>query len=122
MGRTGESVRRMTNDGFSPAWFPDGNSIVYATSRGSVGGGPEYRNAFSELWTVPLEGGEPRRLFAGDAVPSRACHRTTDLQVAAVSGGAGPRLAVNDSQLFFLRGTVSADIWMARFEQPATSR
>jgi len=71
MGRTGESVRRMTNDGFSPAWFPDGNSIVYATSRGSVGGGPEYRNAFSELWTVPLEGGEPRRLFAGDAVQPR---------------------------------------------------
>ena len=69
MGRTGESVRRLTNDGFNPAWFPDGESIVYATSQGL--GGPENRNAFSELWTVPLDAGEPRRSFAGDAVQPR---------------------------------------------------
>ena len=70
MGRTGESVRRLTNGGFNPAWFPDGESIVYATSE-STGGGPENRLAFSELWTVSVDAGEPRRLFAGDAVQPR---------------------------------------------------
>ena len=68
MGRTGESVRRLTNGGFNPAWFPDGESIVYATARPN---GPENRNAFSELWTVSVNAGEPRRLFAGDAVQPR---------------------------------------------------
>jgi eukaryotic-like serine/threonine-protein kinase len=29
MGRTGESVRRIADTGFLPAWFPDGRSIVY---------------------------------------------------------------------------------------------
>jgi Tol biopolymer transport system component len=70
MGRTGESVRRLTTGGFNPAWFPDGKSIVYATSEGSFGG-PENRNTFSELWTVSAGAGEPRRLFAGDAVQPR---------------------------------------------------
>ena len=32
MGRTGESVRRITNGGYSPAWSPDGAQIVYATA------------------------------------------------------------------------------------------
>ena len=46
----------------------------------------------------------------------------TDLQVFSGAAVFSPRLAVDDSQLFFLRGTTSADIWMARFEQPATSK
>ena len=70
MGRTGESVRRLTNNGFTPTWFPDGKSIVYASSEG-IGGGPENRNTFSELWTVAVDAGEPRLLFAGDAVQPR---------------------------------------------------
>ena len=70
MGRTGESVRRLTNHGFTAAWFPDGESIVFASSE-SQGGGPENRNTFSDLWTVPVGPGEPRRLFAGDAVQPR---------------------------------------------------
>jgi serine/threonine protein kinase len=70
MGRTGESVRRLTNGGFNPAWFPAGESIVYASSE-STGGGPENRDTFSELWTVAVDAGEPRRLFAGDAVQPR---------------------------------------------------
>ena len=69
MGRTGESVRRLTNGGFHPAWFPDGKSIVYASGEGPPG--PENRTAFSEIWTVSMDGGEPRRLIAGDAVQPR---------------------------------------------------
>ena len=31
MGATGESVRRLTDFGYEPAWSPDGKEIVYAT-------------------------------------------------------------------------------------------
>ena len=31
MGRTGESVRRLTDGGYNPAWSPDATKIVYAT-------------------------------------------------------------------------------------------
>ena len=69
MGRTGESVRRLTANGFTPAWFPDGRQIVYATQMApnveSRGGG------VSELSAVDARGGEPRRLFAGDALQPR---------------------------------------------------
>jgi len=67
MGRTGESVRRLTTSGYYPAWFPDGRQIVYSTD----GSGPEGRTRFGELWVVATSGGEPRRLFAGDAVQPR---------------------------------------------------
>ena len=30
MGRTGEAVRRVTREGFNPAWSPDGQQLVYA--------------------------------------------------------------------------------------------
>jgi serine/threonine protein kinase/sugar lactone lactonase YvrE len=65
MGRTGESVRRLTKGGFEPAWFPDGQRIVYSTREGQ---GPENRINFSDLWAVTVAGGEPQKLFAGDAV------------------------------------------------------
>jgi serine/threonine protein kinase/sugar lactone lactonase YvrE len=69
MGRTGESVRRVTTAGFDPGWFPDGRSIVFAGGEGPAG--PENRIEFSDLWVVSLAGGEPRRLFEGDAVQPR---------------------------------------------------
>jgi Tol biopolymer transport system component len=31
MGATGESVRRLTNFGYNPAWSPDGKEIAWAT-------------------------------------------------------------------------------------------
>ena len=66
MGRTGESVRRLTRFGFQPAWFPDGRRIVFAST--NVPFADTRGGTISELWTVDTVGGEPRRLFAGDAV------------------------------------------------------
>jgi Tol biopolymer transport system component len=65
MGATGESVRRVTNAGFDPAWSPDGKRLVYA-DEGVLD--PYSRAADSALWTVEVGSGKASRLFAGDAV------------------------------------------------------
>jgi serine/threonine protein kinase len=31
MGATGESIKRLTNSGYNPAWSPDGTEVVYST-------------------------------------------------------------------------------------------
>ena len=54
MGRTGEAVRRVTNQGFQPAWLPDGHQLVFSTEGPQ---GPTGRGVFSELWIVDTEGG-----------------------------------------------------------------
>jgi Tol biopolymer transport system component len=64
MGRTGESVRRLTDRGYNPAWSPDGTKIVYGTDDATVEG----RSSLSELWTVTLATGEMRKTYDGDAV------------------------------------------------------
>ena len=70
MGRTGESVRRLTRAGYHPAWFPDGRQVVFATR--SVPAAESRPGEISELWTVDAAGGsEPRRLVPGDAVQPR---------------------------------------------------
>jgi WD40 repeat protein len=108
-------------------WSPDGRSFLLS--------------AATSLWTYAVETGTARRITEcsiatwmkdGRRVICRRADRamvveastgrTTELPVGPVSAAGGPRLAVDDSQLFFLRGTESADIWMARFGQPATSR
>jgi Tol biopolymer transport system component len=57
MGRTGESVRRVTDSGYSPAWSPDGTRLVFET-----GLLDPFNRSPSELWTVGLATGERRRL------------------------------------------------------------
>ena len=75
MGRTGEAVRRVTRTGFNPAWSPDGTMLAYATER--VGLMPLNWEGVSELWVVPVEGGEARRLGLGDGVqPQWSPHGT----------------------------------------------
>jgi Tol biopolymer transport system component len=65
MGSTGESVRRLTDTGYTPAWSPDGNEIVFVTE--SVRD-PLDRSYTSELWSVDVTAGAKRKLYAGDAV------------------------------------------------------
>ena len=57
MGRTGESVRRITDNGYTPAWSPDGTQLVFATAPPNV-----FRVGFSDLWAVMLASGHRRRL------------------------------------------------------------
>jgi serine/threonine protein kinase len=69
MGRTGESVRRLTKSGFQPAWFPDGLRLAFASL--PVVNPDARAGGISELWTIDAAGGEPQRIFRGDAVQPR---------------------------------------------------
>lgn len=65
MGATGESVRRLTDSGYSPAWSPDGKEIVYASGFAPL---PFNRGPISQLWAVNVDTGVKRQIFEGDAV------------------------------------------------------
>jgi serine/threonine protein kinase len=65
MGSTGESVRKLTDEGYYPSWSPDGSSILYCTDPNSL---PFDRNITSKLWSVNARTGEKRLLFEGDAM------------------------------------------------------
>ena len=59
MGRTGESVRRLSNTGYNPEWSPDGAEVIFATQNvvtepAGVGS--------SELWTVNVTTGRTRSI------------------------------------------------------------
>ena len=64
-GATGESIRRLTDFGFHPAWAPDGRSIVFCTELVSS---PMWRSTISAVWTVGSGGGTPVKIYDGDAV------------------------------------------------------
>ena len=65
MGATGESVRRLTDFGYSPAWSPDGKQIVFATE-GVID--IMARATTSQLWIIDVETGAKKMLYKGDAV------------------------------------------------------
>ena len=65
MGATGESVRRLTDAGYNPAWSPDGREIVYATDRVLY---PLTRGASSALWAAQVSTGRRRLITSSDAV------------------------------------------------------
>ena len=72
MGATGESPRRLTDFGYSPAWSPDGREIVVATDSRPQ---PYDANLTSQLWVVNVETRAKRLLFEGDAAgPSWSPH------------------------------------------------
>jgi len=74
MGATGESVRRLTDFGFNPAWSPDGREIAVATE-GAVD--PMARNSRSQIFRIDVATGARRSLAVQDGVqPSWSPHGT----------------------------------------------
>ncbi len=61
MGRTGESIRRITDNGYTPAWSPDGTRLVYGTAVPGVFG-----QSNSSLRVVALASGEQHQISAQD--------------------------------------------------------
>jgi Tol biopolymer transport system component len=68
MGATGESVRRLTDFGYNPAWSPDGRSIVCVTGNLES---PALRLTRSELWRVDVASGKRVKISDGDAAQPR---------------------------------------------------
>jgi Tol biopolymer transport system component len=88
MGATGESVRRLTDFGYAPAWSPDGKKIVCATE-GVID--IMARPTRSQLWLIDVESGKKKLLFKGDAVhPSWSPHGSR-IVFWGLSGEAGQR-------------------------------
>ncbi|HXV65483.1 MAG TPA: protein kinase, partial [Vicinamibacteria bacterium] len=65
MGATGESVRRLTDDGFDPAWSPDGTRVAYSMEPVFD---PYSRILDAGLWIVDVTSGEKHQRLPGDAV------------------------------------------------------
>jgi len=59
MGATGESARRLTDFGHTPAWFPDGKRMAVASE---VTSNPDSTSTKSQLWIVDLASGSRRQL------------------------------------------------------------
>jgi serine/threonine protein kinase len=66
MGSTGESVRKLTDEGYYPSWSPDGSTILYALDQSNPL--PYDRESVSQLWAIDVRSGEKRKLLEGDAV------------------------------------------------------
>ncbi|HEX6851298.1 MAG TPA: protein kinase [Candidatus Polarisedimenticolaceae bacterium] len=65
MGATGESPRKVANEGAHPAWSPDGKKLVYTTERVP---NPFARNTSASLFVVDVASGEKTKIYDGDAV------------------------------------------------------
>jgi Tol biopolymer transport system component len=65
MGATGESVRRLTDFGFNPAWSPNGREIVTATE-GAFD--PRSRYSLSQIFRIDIATGVKRSLGVQDGV------------------------------------------------------
>ncbi len=103
MGATGESVNRLTDFGYNPAWSPDGTEIVCSTAPGDD---PGSRQSRGQLWRIQVATGEKRMVYEGDAVqPSWSPHGhriafwayprgNPQRDVWTIPAGGGPPVAV----------------------------
>ncbi len=66
MGATGESVKRLTDFGFHPAWSPDGKEILCSIE--GIGDPTARSSPNATLWVIIVATGEKRELASGDAV------------------------------------------------------
>ncbi|MCZ6653067.1 MAG: protein kinase [Planctomycetota bacterium] len=139
MGATGESPRRVSDEGFHPAWSPDGGRLVYTTEHVFSAYG---RTSVAQLWIVNLELGGRQLLFEGDAVgpswsPSgeriafwAAIQGQRDIWTIPADGGQAlavtqdiqtdwnPLWSANGNSLYFIsdRGG-SADLWQIQIDE-----
>ncbi len=143
MGATGESVRRVTDFGFTASWSPDGSELVVSTNNFSD---PFSRNVGAKLFAVTVATGDRRLIDDGDAVQpawSPNGYRVAfwgieeggqrDIWTVPASGpAAGPRVSVTTDAavdwyprwspdgrwLYFLsdRGGVM-NVWRVRIEE-----
>jgi Tol biopolymer transport system component/tetratricopeptide (TPR) repeat protein len=73
MGATGESVTRLSDFGYSPAWSPDGEQILVGTEKIPQ---PSTRPTKSQLWMINVKTNERRLISEGDALqPNYSPHR-----------------------------------------------
>ena len=73
MGKTGESVRRVTRTGYRPTWAPNADRIAYVTENIELI--PQNTGVPSELWMADVSTGATHQLPARDAVqPSWSPH------------------------------------------------
>lgn len=84
MGATGESPRRLTNEGFDPEWSPDGASIVYATE-GIID--PLSRTTISRLIVVNVGTGATSTILESDGVQPAWSPSGARIAFWSVTGG-----------------------------------
>jgi eukaryotic-like serine/threonine-protein kinase len=89
MGATGESVRRLTELGYNPAWSPDSRRIVFATEGVAR---PSERKLTSQLWIVDVLSGAKRLLTKGDAVQPSWSPDGRRIAYWGLPGGSGRRV------------------------------
>jgi serine/threonine protein kinase/Tol biopolymer transport system component/tetratricopeptide (TPR) repeat protein len=65
MGATGESIIRISDFGYSPAWSPDGAHILLGTEKIPQ---PSTRPTKSQLWRIDIKSNDRRLLSEGDAL------------------------------------------------------
>jgi eukaryotic-like serine/threonine-protein kinase len=119
MGRTGELVRQVTDEGFWPSWSPDATRLAYSTEQ-TIDVPYTYAGG-SSIWTVDLASGRKTRLTDLDGTqPSWSPHdrriafwgvdpATQHRDIWTVPVGGGPAVRVTDDAAIDATPAWSAD-------------